>query len=36
MSGELEIHRVASRFVGEVRLVYQQDNEFIAGDGLQS
>ena len=35
MSGELQIDGVEGRLVGEVRFVDQQDNQFLAGDGLQ-
>ena len=36
MSRELEIHGVVSRLVGKVRFVHQQDDQFLAGDSVQS
>src|ERR1022692_1511989 len=36
MPRELKIDRVVSRFVGKVRFVHQQDNQFLAGNSVQS
>ena len=35
MSRELKVDRVANGFVGKIRFVHQQNNQFVAGDSTQ-